>query len=137
MAMSANILAFAKLAAKKLPMDIVYLHGLNLDALIGVWEWERQAKQKIVVDLDFGPNIVAAARSDSIEDTIDYQAVVTRILQLAEDSKFRLVETFAETIADILIADFGVNWVRIRINKQGALKEARGVGVIIERGTKD
>ncbi|MFT4561995.1 MAG: dihydroneopterin aldolase [Gammaproteobacteria bacterium] len=115
-------------------MDTIYLHGLNLDTLIGVWEWERKAKQTIVLDLDIGIDISGAARSDAIGDTVDYQAVATRLVKLAEDSNFRLVEAFAAAIADILISEFEVAWVRVRLNKQGALREARSVGVIIERG---
>ncbi|MFT4585360.1 MAG: dihydroneopterin aldolase [Gammaproteobacteria bacterium] len=115
-------------------MDMIYLHGLSLETLIGVWEWERKAKQTIVLDLDIGIDITGAAGSDSIEETVDYQAVATRLVKLSEDSSFRLVEAFAAAIADILILEFKVAWVRVRLNKQGALREARSVGVIIERG---
>ena len=115
-------------------MDIVYLHGLSLDTLIGVWEWERKVKQKIVVDLDLGMDILPAAKSDTIGDTTNYQAVATRLVKLADESSFRLVEAFAEAIADVLLSEFGIAWVRIRVNKQGAMREARSVGVIIERG---
>ena len=114
-------------------MDIVYLHGLSLSTLIGVWEWERKTKQTVVVDLDIGMDISAAAKSDSIEDTTDYQAVVTRLIELASDSNFRLVETFAQAIATTLIDEFEIDWVRVRINKQGAVRDAKSVGVIIER----
>lgn len=131
--MSVSIASLAK-SAVEIPMDIVYLHGLSLDTLIGVWEWERKVKQKVVVDLDLGMDILPAAKSDTIDDTIDYQAVVTRLAKLADESSFRLVEAFAEAIADILLSEFGIAWVRIRINKQGAMREARSVGVIIERG---
>ena len=131
--MSVNIASLAK-SAVEIPMDIVYLHGLSLDTLIGVWEWERKVKQKIVVDLDLGMDILPAAKSDTIDDTTDYQAVATRLIKLADESSFRLVEAFAEAIADILLSEFGIAWVRIRINKQGAMREARSVGVIIERG---
>ena len=131
--MSVNIASLAK-SAVEIPMDIVYLHGLSLDTLIGVWEWERKVKQKIVVDLDLGMDILPAAKSDTIDDTTDYQAVATRLAKLADESSFRLVEAFAEAIADILLSEFGIAWVRIRINKQGAMREARSVGVIIERG---
>jgi dihydroneopterin aldolase len=115
-------------------MDIVYLHGLSLSTLIGVWEWERKTKQTVVVDLDIGMDTRAAAKSDSIDDTTDYQAVVNRLLELAKESNFRLVEAFAEAIATTLIDEFKIDWVRVRINKQGALRDARSVGVIIERG---
>ena len=131
--MSVNIASLAK-SVLEIPMDIVYLHGLSLDTLIGVWEWERKVKQKIVVDLDLGMDILPAAKSDTIDDTTDYQAVATRLIKLADESSFRLVEAFAEAIADVLLSEFGIAWVRIRVNKQGAMREARSVGVIIERG---
>lgn len=131
--MSVNIALLVKSAVEIL-MDIVYLHGLSLDTLIGVWEWERKVKQKIVIDLELGMDILPAAKSDTIDDTTDYQAVATRIAKLADESSFRLVEAFAEAIADILLSEFGIAWVRVRINKQGAMQEVRSVGVIIERG---
>jgi dihydroneopterin aldolase len=117
-------------------MDIVYLHGLRLETVIGIWAWERQLKQTLVVDLDLGTDIARAGRSDAIEDTIDYKAVSKRLIALAQKSKFFLVEALAENIAVILIAEFNIEWVRIRINKQGALADVRDVGVIIERGRK-
>ena len=131
--MSVNIASLAN-SPVEIPMDIVYLHGLSLDTLIGVWEWERKVKQKIVVDLDLGMDILPAAKSDTIDDTTNYQAVATRLVKLADESSFRLVEAFAEAIADVLLSEFSIAWVRIRVNKQGAMREARSVGVIIERG---
>lgn len=115
-------------------MDIVYLHGLRLETVIGIWDWERQIKQTIVVDLDLGTDISRAARSDAIEDTIDYKAVAKRLVSFAEDSNFLLVEALAENIAEILATEFAIPWMRIRINKQGALGGVRDVGVVIERG---
>ncbi len=115
-------------------MDIVYLHGLRLETIIGIWEWERQVRQTVVVDLDLGTDIAQAASSDAIEDTVDYKEVANRLVKLANESEFLLVEALAENISEILINDFGVEWLRIRINKQGALTGVRDVGVIIERG---
>lgn len=115
-------------------MDIVYLHGLRLETIIGIWEWERQVKQTLVVDLDLGTDIAQAASSDAIEDTLDYKAVANRLVKLANESEFLLVEALAENISAILINEFGIEWLRIRINKQGALTGVRDVGVIIERG---
>jgi dihydroneopterin aldolase len=117
-------------------MDIVYLHGIRLETVIGIWDWERQIKQTVVVDLDMGSDISRAAESDALKDTIDYKAVAKRLMNLADDSDFFLVEALAEEIANILISDFGIPWVRIRINKQGALRGVRDVGVVIERGSK-
>ena len=114
-------------------MDIVYVHGLRLETIIGIWEWERQVKQTVLVDLDLGTDIAKSASSDAIEDTVDYKAVANRLVKLANESEFLLVEALAETISAILISEFGVEWLRVRINKQGALKGVRDVGVIIER----
>ena len=117
-------------------MDIVYLHGLRLDTIIGIWEWERQINQTVVVDLDLGTDISRAGISDAIDDTIDYKAISERLILLAQESKFFLVEALAEKISAILIGEFNIEWVRIRINKQGALADVRDVGVIIERGRR-
>jgi 7,8-dihydroneopterin aldolase/epimerase/oxygenase len=118
-------------------MDIVYLHGLRVETVIGIWDWERQIKQTVVVDLDLATDISLAARSDAIEDTVDYKSVAKRLIGFADESKFFLVEALAEAMANILISEFSISWVRIGINKQGALSGVRDVGVIIERGRKD
>jgi dihydroneopterin aldolase len=118
-------------------MDIVYLHGLRLETVIGIWDWEREIRQTVVVDLDMGTDISRAGRSDAIEDTVDYKAVAKRLMNLADESEFFLVEALAERIAEIVIGEFGIPWTRIRVNKQGALRGARDVGVVIERGHGD
>lgn len=114
-------------------MDIVFLHGLKIDTVIGIWDWERKLKQTLILDLDMGADLSVPGRSDNIEDTLDYKAVTKRLLRLADESAFLLVEKLAETIADILLTEFGVQWVRVRINKQGAVRQVRDVGVMIER----
>ena len=117
-------------------MDIVYLHGLRLETLIGVWAFERQMKQQLVVDIDMGKDITAAAESDDVADTIDYKRVADRMADVARESSFALVEALGERMACVLLEEFALDWVRIRINKQGALREARDVGVILERGRR-
>lgn len=114
-------------------MDIVFLHGLRVDAVIGIWDWERQFKQTLEIDLDMGTDIRPAAASDSIEDTIDYKSVTKRVMQLAETSGCLLVERLAQLIADTLFAEFGILWVKVRINKKSAVRQVRDVGVMIER----
>ncbi len=114
-------------------MDIVFLHGLRIDTVIGIWDWERRLRQPLVLDLDMGADLSIPGRSDSITDTIDYKAVTKRIFRLADESAFQLVEALAEAIAAILLTEFGLLWVRIKINKQGAVRQVRDVGVIIER----
>ena len=115
-------------------MDIIYLHDLRVDAVIGIFEWERRVKQTIVLDLDMAADIRKAASSDNIRDTLDYKAVAKRITGFVEASRFELVETLAERIAEIIIQEFSVPWLRLRLNKQGAVRGARDVGIIIERG---
>ncbi len=117
-------------------MDTIYLHGLTVDAVIGIWEWERKIRQKVVIDIDMDADIRKAAASDSVEDTLNYKAVAKRVIELAETSGFQLVETLAEGVADIVRNEFDVPWVRVKINKPGAIRGSRDVGVIIERGVR-
>jgi dihydroneopterin aldolase len=115
-------------------LDIVYLHDLKVECVIGVWEWERRIKQTVTIDLDMAADIRHAADSDRLEDTLNYKAVAKRVIQFVGDSEFQLVETLAEQIAELLRAEFSISWCRVRINKRGAVRGARDVGVIIERG---
>ena len=117
-------------------MDTIHLHGLTVDAVIGIWEWERKIRQKVVIDIDMDADIRKAAASDSVEDTLNYKAVAKRVIELAETSGFQLVETLAEGVADIVRNEFDVPWVRVKINKPGAIRGSRDVGVIIERGVR-
>ena len=116
-------------------MDIVYLRDLKVDCVIGVYDWERRIRQTLVIDIDMATDIRKAAASDGIQDTLDYKAVSKRIQQFVGDSSFQLVETLAEKIAAIILKEFPVPWVRVRINKKGAVRNADAVGVVIERGT--
>jgi dihydroneopterin aldolase len=115
-------------------MDVIFLHDLRVDALIGIWEWERRIRQTVVIDLDMGVDIRRAALSDEVEDTLNYKQVAKRVRQFVADADFKLVETLAERIAEIVQGEFGVPWVRVRVCKPGAIRGARDVGVIIERG---
>lgn len=117
-------------------MDIIYLNDLRIDTVIGIYDWERRIKQTVVLDLEMGADIRRAAASDHIEDTLNYKAVAKRIIGFVEQSEYQLVETLAEKVAEIILGEFNVPWVRIRLNKQGAVRGARDVGVIIERGTQ-
>jgi 7,8-dihydroneopterin aldolase/epimerase/oxygenase len=117
-------------------MDIIYLRDLKIPCTIGVWDWERQIKQTVHIDLDLAVDLTVAAASDRIEDTLNYKAVVKRLKEFVGASEFHLVEALAEAIAQTVLAEFGVPWVRVRINKKGALRDATDVGVEIERGQK-
>lgn len=117
-------------------MDIVYLHDLRVDAVIGIFDWERRVTQTVSIDLDMAFDIAPAAASDSIDDTLNYKAVAKRVTAFVAESRFQLVETLAERVAAIVRDEFGVAWVRVRINKPGAIRGARDVGVVIERGSR-
>lgn len=118
-------------------MDIIFLSGLTTECIIGIWDWERKIKQKVVIDLEMAADIRKAATSDSIEDTLDYKRVSKRLLQFVSDSEFQLVETLTDRIAQIIITEFGVSWVRVKLNKQGAVRASRDVGILIERCSAD
>lgn len=121
---------------RKNKMDIIYLNDLRIDTIIGIYDWERRVKQTISLDLEMASDIRKAASSDDIEDTLNYKAVAKRLISFVESSEFQLVETLAERITEIVLNEFQVPWVRLRLNKQGAVRGARDVGVIIERGNK-
>ena len=117
-------------------MDIIYLNDLRIDTVIGIYDWEGRIKQTVVLDLEMGADIRQAAASDHIDDTLNYKAVAKRIIGFVEQSEYQLVETLAEKVAEIILGEFNVPWVRVRLNKQGAVRGARDVGVIIERGAQ-
>jgi len=118
-------------------MDIVYLNDLRVDTVIGIYDWERRTRQTVIFDIEMGTDISRAAETDTIEHTLDYKAVAKRLFTFVGQSEFRLVETLAEQVAKILLEEFQVPWCRIRLNKKGAVRGVRDVGVIIERGRKD
>ena len=117
-------------------MDIIFLHDLRVETVIGLWEWERKIRQTVAIDLEMSADIARAAATDSVEDTLNYKLVAKRLQQFVGDSSFQLVETLAEKIAGIVIDEFDVAWVRVKVNKPGAIRGARDVGVIIERGSR-
>ena len=117
-------------------MDIIYLNELTIETVIGVFDWERKIKQNVIIDLEMGADIRKAAGTDSLDDTLNYKAVAKRLIQFVGESDFQLVETLAERIAEIVMTEFNVPWLRLRVNKKGAVRSAVDVGVIIERGTK-
>lgn len=118
-------------------MDIIFLNQLRIDTIIGIYDWERRVKQTVVIDLEMGADIAKAAASDAIEDTLNYKAVAKQVTAFVEASEFQLVETLAEKVAELVLTEFPVPWLRVRIDKAGAVRGARGVGVVIERGEKD
>jgi dihydroneopterin aldolase len=118
-------------------MDIVFIRDLRIDTVIGIYDWEREIRQTVVFDLEMGTDIARAAASDAIEDTLDYKAVSKRLVEFVQGSQFQLVETLAERCAAIVLEEFAVPWIRLTLNKEGAVSAARDVGVVIERGQRD
>ena len=117
-------------------MDTIFLHGLVVNCVVGVWEWEQRMTQKIVVDLDMQFDVLAAAESDELADTLDYKAVADAVTELLETSRFQLIETMAESVARLVREQFAVPWLRVSINKGGVVSGVDSVGVVIERGQR-
>ena len=117
-------------------MDIVFIRDLKIETVIGIYDWERKIKQQISLDVDMATDIKKAASSDNIEDTLNYKAVAKRLINFVETSEFELVEALAEQICNIILNEFDVPWVRLTLNKPGAVSGSRSVGVRIERSKK-
>jgi len=117
-------------------MDTIFLRDLEINATIGIFEWEKRIKQKVRIDLEMATDIAKAAATDSIEDTLDYKAISKRIIQFVEDSSYELIETLIEKIAEIILNEFNVPWVRVTLSKPGAVRGSRDVGIVIERGER-
>ena len=117
-------------------MDTIFLHDLKVETVIGIWDWERKIRQTVVIDLEMAADIRNAAASDDVKDTLNYKKVAKRVQQFTAESEFQLVETLAERIAGIVTGEFDVPWVRVRVNKPGAIRGAQDVGVLIERGER-
>jgi len=117
-------------------MDIIFLADLRIETVIGIYDWERGIKQTVIFDLEMATDISKAASSDHIDDTLDYKSVAKRVIQFVEASEFQLVETLAEKVAELILTEFKVPWIRLKLNKSGAIRGASGVGIIIERGER-
>ena len=114
-------------------MDKVFIEGLEIEALIGIYDWERRIRQTLRFDLEMGFDNRKPAASDAITDTPDYKAVSKRLVEFVGQSDFGLVETLAERCAAIVLEEFGVPWLRLKLSKPGAVRGAQAVGVVIER----
>lgn len=119
--------------AKPADMDTIFLHDLKVETVVGIWDWERRIRQTVGIDLEMGADIRRAAATDNIEDTLNYKAVAKRVQQFVGDSSYQLVETLAENIAAIVLDEFDVPWVQVRVNKPGAIRGSRDVGILIRR----
>ena len=117
--------------------DRIFLHGLTTECIIGFIDWERRVKQTVVLDIELPVDCRRAASSDEVADTLDYKKVAKRVLAFIEASEFKLVETLAHRVALLILEEFAVAWVRIALNKPGAIRNSRDVGVVIERARAD
>ncbi len=114
-------------------MDIVFIQDLKIETIIGVFEWERKNRQWVSFDIEMSTDIQNAALTDSIENALDYHAVTKGVIRLVENAEVLLVETLAEKVANYIIKEFSVTRIKLKLTKPQAIKEAQGVGVIIER----
>ena len=114
--------------------DRVFIENLTIETVIGIFDWERDIKQAVSIDLEMDYDIGPAAATDRIEDTLDYKAVAKRLIRFVEQSEFQLVETLAERCAEIVLAEFPVERLKLKLSKPGAVRGSSAVGVIIERG---
>ena len=115
-------------------MDKIFLSELKIDTVIGIFEWERRIRQTVVIDLEMSADIAKAAATDDVADTLNYKSIAKRVQDFVAKSSFQLVETLAEHIAAIIRDEFSVAWVKVRVNKPGAIRGSKSVGVEIERG---
>jgi len=117
--------------------DRIFLRGLQVECLIGFIEWERRIKQTVVIDIELPVDCARAAETDDVTNTVDYKRVAKRVIAFVEASEFKLVETLAHRVAMIVIEEFQLAWVRLSVNKPGAIRGSRDVGVSIERTRAD
>jgi len=117
--------------------DRIYLRDLRTETIIGIYDWERKIRQTVSFDFEFPGDIRRAAKTDRIEDTLNYKSVAKRVLAFVETSEYHLVETLAEEVARLILKEFSVEWVRVTLNKPGAVRGSRDVGVVIERSRAD
>jgi 7,8-dihydroneopterin aldolase/epimerase/oxygenase len=117
--------------------DRIFLHGLTTECIIGFIDWERRVKQTVVLDIELPVDCARASLSDEVSDTLDYKKVAKRVLAFVESSEFQLVETLAHRLALLILAEFSIEWVRVSLNKPGAIRSSRDVGVVVERTRAD
>jgi dihydroneopterin aldolase len=125
------------MSESRLHEDRIFLRGLTAECIIGFIDWERRVRQTVVLDVELPVDCRRAAASDEVAATLDYKRVAKRILGYVGASEFKLVETLAHRLALLILEEFGVAWVRVTLNKPGAVRHSRDVGVVIERTRAD
>ncbi|MCX7035570.1 MAG: dihydroneopterin aldolase [Proteobacteria bacterium] len=113
--------------------DRVFLRGLAIQTTIGFIEWERHVKQTVVIDLEIPVDCARAAQQDDVIDTVDYKSIAKRTIGFVEAAEFKLVETLGHRLAMTLLAEFDIAWIRLTVNKPGAIRGSRDVGITLER----
>lgn len=113
--------------------DRVFLRGLTAECIIGFIDWERRVRQTVVIDLELPVDCRRAALTDEVADTVDYKKVAKRVLAFVEASQFKLVETLGHRLAMLLLEEFALDWIKLEVNKPGAIRNSRDVGVKLER----
>ena len=116
-------------------MDIVFVKDLRFKTIVGIWDWERQMPQTVSIDLEMGWDLKPAAKSEDINDALDYKAVSKRVEKFVTEKKFQLVETAADSIAAMVMDEFSVPWIKVAIHKPYAVTKSKSVGVVVERGS--
>jgi len=116
--------------------DLVLIEGLEVRTVIGIYDWEREIRQTVRLDLHMAWDISKAGKSDDIADTLDYKAVSKRMIEFVEASSFGLIESLAEQCASIILDEFHVPWLRLKMSKPGAVRGSENVAVLIERSGK-
>ena len=117
-------------------MDIIFIKELRIDTVIGIYDWERKIRQTVYLDIELATDCRKAAATESVDDALNYKSVAKRLQEFVSASDFQLVETLAERVAELVMREFDVPWLRLRLNKKGALRGAADVGVLIERGER-
>jgi len=119
-----------------MPQDIVFIEDLRIDTIIGIYDWEREVKQTVALDIEMAADNTRPASTENIDDALNYKAVAKRLIAFTEESQFQLVETLAERLVEIIMKEFDVPWCKLKLSKLGAVTGSRSVGVIIERGKR-
>jgi dihydroneopterin aldolase len=113
--------------------DTVFIKGLKATSVIGCYDWERDIRQTLVIDLELQADFTRAAQTDALADALDYAAISQRVIAVCDESRFQLLEALAEHLAGIVLAEFSIQSLLMTITKPGAVEAADGVGVVIQR----
>ena len=117
-------------------MDIIYIRDLRIDTYVGIYDWEQEVRQTLSLDLDLATDVAATAASGDLGASVDYGALSERLTDFIGNNRHRLLETLAEQVCELVMTEFGVPWLRLRLGKPGAVPAAADVGVIVERGQR-